>query len=258
MKIKHIITIGVVGVCFVFASMVFAKPAFSATQTEQLQKIIHDYIVNNPQVLIEASQTLQTQQIAKMVEVGTKLAKQNTDELFRNKKDLVFGNPKGTVTLVEFFDYQCVICREMSNAVETVIKNNPDLRVVYKDFPVHGDNSVLAAKAAFAADKQGKYIQFHNAIMDSETPITQDTLNQFAKQTGLDMSQYKSDMNQYSQEVDSMLHNNEQLAMKLQLAGTPSFIIGKSDAGPNSTIGFYPGRTSLSDLQTMIDKVKAS
>lgn len=256
MKLKSLMTILIVAVCFLFVSLIFAQPAFTDAQKAAMGPIIHDYIVQHPQVLVDASQALQKQQMDQMSKAGAKLAAKYTDQIFRDKNDIVLGNLNGSVTMVMFFDYQCVICRAMSKTIETLIKNNPDLRVVYKDFPVHGANSILAAHAAYAASKQGKYEDFHNAIMDSQTPVSKKTVDQFVKQAGLNKKRYQADMKKESKKIDAMIQKNVQLAQQLQLLGTPTFIIAKTDADGSSTIKLIPGRTSLDQLQKDIDAVK--
>lgn len=256
MKIRSIVMILVVAACCLVASIVFAAPAFSDAQKDALGPIIHDYIVSHPQVLVEASQALQMQQMDQMSKMGAQLAKKYTGSLFRTQDDIVLGNPKGKVTMVMFFDYQCIICRAMSSAVEQIIKDNPDLRVVYKDFPVHGENSILAAHAAYAALQQGKYAEFHNAIMDSQLPVTKDTINQFAKQVGLNMKKFNVDLKKYAKQSDQLMAANEQLAGNLQLMGTPTFVIARTDANADSNITLVPGRTTKEDLQNKIDAAR--
>ena len=256
MRIRHFLTISIASVCFLMAGVIFAAPVFTATQKAAIQKIAHDYIVQNPQVLVEASKTLQDQQFANMKSLAIAAAKQNTDELLRKKDDIVKGNLNGSITLVEFFDYQCPGCRVVEPVVENIIKANPDLRVVYKIFPIHGANSVLAAVAAYAAYKQGKFVAFHNEVMNTQIPVNPQTVQTFAKKAGLNMQQFNQGLRIYKATVTKRIAENMVLVKKLKLGGTPTFFIAKTNANANSTFEFQFGGMSQVAMQKMIDTVK--
>ena len=254
---KRIFSLGLLSAGVLATSLTFAGSTFTKAQVAQIQKITHDYLVQNPQVLMEVSQALQMQQMKTTQEAGVKEAQQNTEELFRNKNDIVTGNTNGTVTLVEFFDYLCPLCRDMAKPVENLVKANPNLRVVYKDLIVHGQPALLAAEAAYAASQQGKYIEFHNAILESSDQTFDETLmKKYAMQVGLNLTKFQADIKTYRSTVDRMAEANGQLAQKLQLLGTPTFFIAKTDANSSYLIEMAPGKTTQADLQQMIDKVK--
>jgi len=107
----------------------------------------------------------------------------------------VLGNPKGTVSMVEFFDYQCPACKSMQPVVEKLVQKTPYLRVVMVDFPVNGDNSVFAARAAAAAGMQGKFKEMHDALINDKNPLTSDEILKIAKSIGLNVDQFQNDMN---------------------------------------------------------------
>ncbi len=256
MKIRHILTIGVLGLCMSITGIAFAQSEFTPAQKTAIQKIIRSYLISNPQVLVDASQALQAQQLVKMQSSAVKGAQQNAAALFRNKNDIVKGNLNGAITLVEFFDYQCPICRTMEPFVENVIKANPDLRVVYKVFPVHGANSVLGAQAAYAAYKQGKYVAFHDEVMKSKIPVNPTTVQKFAKKAGLNMSQFNKDLKQFAPTVKKMISANMKLVQALRLNGTPTFITAKTNANATSHVEVVIGGVPQSKLQSMIDAVR--
>ena len=132
----------------------------SEPQKKEFEKIIHEYLVKNPEVLLEASQALQQKQQQAMQQQAQVAIKDNSKQLFTDSLTTM-GNPKGDVTLVEFFDYQCVHCKKMSPLLNTLMKDKPNLRVIYKEFPIFGKNSEMAAKVALAAAMQGKYKEFN-------------------------------------------------------------------------------------------------
>ncbi|MBA2709280.1 MAG: DsbA family protein [Tatlockia sp.] len=231
---------------------------FSETQTKQLEKLVHDYLVNNPEVLLEASQALQQKQQQNMQVQAQAAIQSNAAQVFGD--DLtVAGNPKGNVTLVEFFDYQCIHCKKMEPVISGLIKRNPNLRVIYKEFPIFGESSELASKAALAAAMQGKYAAMHAALFNQEGRLNEELIMKAAKTAGLDLAKLKTDMN--SKTVTDALSLNRELAEKLHLMGTPAFIVSGTNQGKikqGSTPTFIPGAASEKSLEEMIKKEGAS
>ncbi len=231
---------------------VFAADALTSEQKKEVETLIHDYLVNNPEVLIEASQALQEKQQKNMQEQAQKSISENADALFSGKL-AINGNPKGDVTLVEFFDYQCVHCKKMKPVVSTLVKDNKNLRVIYKEFPIFGKSSELASKAALAAAMQGKYMKMHDALLSQSKRLDEKTIMNAAQSIGLDMKQFKKDMD--SREVKDVLAKNRALAEKMNLMGTPAFIIaatpnGKLKSGSDPV--FIPGAASAETLQNLV------
>lgn len=258
MKIRHFLTLSIISVCFLITNVFAQTATFTAAQKQAIQQIVHDYLVKNPQVLVEASQALQDEQFAQMKTAAITAAKQNTDALLRKKDDIVKGNVNGTITLVEFFDYQCPGCRAMEPVLENIINANPDLRVVYKVYPIHGDDSVLGAVAAYAAYKQGKFSAFHDLVMKSEIPVNPTTVQTFAKKAGLNMKEFNDGLKTYKPIVQKQIAENMALIQKLQLGYTPTFFVAKTDANANSVFEFQFGGMSQDDMQKMINAVKKS
>lgn len=179
---------------------------------------------------------------------------QNTQPLFSDSL-AVAGNPKGDVTLVEFFDYQCIHCKKMAPVISDLIKKNSNLRVVYKEFPIFGKSSDNASRAALAAAMQGKYLQMHEALFKQDKRLNDQAIENSAKSVGLDINKFKTDMN--SKTVTDALDANRQLAEKLRLMGTPAFIVGSTPAGQfkqGSQPTFIPGAASAESLQELITK----
>jgi protein-disulfide isomerase len=242
---------------FSVSSPTFAADTFTPAQKTQIQNIIHEYLLQKPEVLLEAMQVLQRKQYEdaqQTIKQTQKNAAQFAQPLFHQNNDPVSGNPNGKITIVEFFDYQCPHCVDMAPVISAILKNNPDVRVIYKEFPIRGPMSEFASRAALAANKQGKYNEFSHALLTSTKPLTQDTIFAIAKDTGLNVDQLKKDMNGDS--VTSQLKMTMDLARSLKLFGTPAFFIGKT-AAKDGTITYYPGEMNEKQLQKEIDKAKS-
>jgi protein-disulfide isomerase len=145
-------------------------------------------------------------------------------EIFDDPATPVGGDPHGDVTIVEFFDYRCPYCKQLQPALQTLLDQDHKLRFVYKEMPVLGSASVLAARAALAARRQGKYEAFHAAMIGTKGPITEDTIDRIAESVGLDVEWLKQDM--AAPEIVRALKANLVLANALNIHGTPAFIIG--------------------------------
>lgn len=260
MKLTSLLTAGAL-VTAMASSVVMAKSSqtnvtMSETQKQQFEKVIHDYLINHPEVLLEASQALQIKQQKTMQAQAQAAIQKNADQLFSDKLS-VAGNPKGKVTLVEFFDYQCIHCKKMAPVVDGLIKQNPNLRVVYKEFPIFGQSSDLASKVALAAALQGKYIAFHDALIKQEGRLNDQMIMDTAKAVGLNMDKLKADI--ASKEVTEAVDANRQLAEQLHLMGTPAFIIAATPTGKlknGSAPAFIPGAASPESLQELIKKAE--
>ena len=237
---------------------------FSAAQVTQIQTIVHDYLVNHPEVLVEASQALQQKQLASMQSKAAGAIIANKVVLLTDKVSPVAGNSQGAVTLVEFFDYQCPHCIDMEPIVANLVKNNPGLRVVFKEFPIFGDVSDYAARMSLAAYKQGKYIKFNNALLTANKiiemahkSVTHTDIDNVARKVGLNIDQAKKVMR--SNAFTDELKQNRTLAGNLSLVGTPAFIVLYTDPAKNTDpamVGFVPGQTDEATLQGLISKLK--
>lgn len=257
MKLTNLLTVGALTASLVSPVLMAddnTAPSMSDVQKKEVEKVVHDYLVANPEVLLEASQALQKKQQQNMQEQAQSAIKDNTDQLFQGKISVV-GNPKGNVTIVEFFDYQCIHCKKMSPIIDSLIKKDSDLRVVYKEFPIFGKSSELASKAALAAGMQGKYQAMHNALFNVNKRLNDKIIMDTAKALGLDMKKFKTDMN--SKEVTESLDANRALAEKLHLMGTPAFIVASTPDGQfkaGSEPSFIPGAASEESLQELVKK----
>jgi protein-disulfide isomerase len=177
------------------------------------------------------------------------------DSLFRKPGDPVVGNRNAKVTIVEFFDYQCSHCVNMAPVISSILRSNSNLRVVFKEFPIRGPQSELAASAALAANKQGKYYVFSHALLNTNQSLNEKNILEIAKSVGLNTVQLKKDMNSAS--VKAQLQANYNLARTLGINGTPAFIIGRTNATSNKDVSFVLGEMSASELQSAINKATA-
>jgi protein-disulfide isomerase len=161
----------------------------------------------------------------------------------------VAGNPVGDVTLVEFFDYHCAYCKRALNAVTAVLGEDPGLRIVYKEFPILGPDSVLAARAALASRNQdpSKYLEFHVALMSTRGRLTQPRILEIARDAGFDAERLVADM--ASPEINTAIERNIELARSLEINGTPTFVIGDQ---------LVPGAVDLDTLRRLIAEARAS
>lgn len=235
-----------------------AANSMSPEQQKDVEKIVHDYLLNNPEVLVEVSQALQQKQQQNVQQQAKSAIMENAGELFGGKL-AVSGNPKGAVTMVEFFDYQCIHCKKMAPTIAELIKKDSNLRVIYKEFPIFGKSSEVAAKAALAAGMQGKYQQMHDALLKTEKRLDDKVVMDTAKSVGLDIKQLQKDMD--SKTVTEQLDANRQLAEKMHLMGTPAFVIASTPAGQfdaKKEPTFIPGAASQEVLQDLISKAAAN
>jgi protein-disulfide isomerase len=255
--VKRFAQMTALSAAFCLSSAVLADTAaptsFTPVQTTAIEKIVHDYLVTNPEVLVEASKTLQAQQQKKMESEAMTSVMQNKAKLFDDAQSPSVGDKAAPVAVVEFFDYQCGHCREMQPQVDKLIQQDKSVRVIFKELPIFGGASQLAAKAALAAAMQpgNKYYAFHNALFGAQGPLNNDSIMAIAKKEGLDAAKLQKDMN--SPVVEQQLKSNFELAQALHVMGTPTFVIGNK---AETKFKYIPGATSLDDLKKQINAVK--
>lgn len=219
----------------------------------------------SPEKMREVLAKFQSNMMLKQQIAAQKAIEANRHRLVKSSMSPVDGNPKGKVTLVEFFDYQCIHCRRLTPNLAELKKNDPELRIVYKELPIFGENSQFASKAALAAKKQGKYQALHNKLMTSKKPLTQEHILALAKEVNIDITKLKKEME--SKDIRDELAHNERLAKAIGIEGTPSLVITTTKpvkgrkTNPNSMDDlvsvFIPGALPIQMLQETIAKVQA-
>ena len=210
---------------------------------QEIEKIVHDYLLREPEVLAEALRRLQQRQSASAAQKAKQAIRDNQQALLSDQTSPIEGNAQGKVTIVEFFDYRCVHCRRVASTLENLVRSNTSVRVVYKNFPVLGEPSVLAARAAVAAQQQGGWPKLHRAMLAYEGDFTTDSLAALGASVGLDAAKLKTDM--MSPATDKALQANLALAAALGLDATPSFVIGDR---------VIRGAPSAETLQAIVDE----
>ncbi len=201
-----------------------AAEAFSDSQKAAIEQIVKDYLKNNPGVLIEMSTELERRQAEAQTQAQTKALKENSEALFRAGSAPFIGNPDGDVTVVEFFDYNCGYCKRALDQVLKLVEKDKNVKVVFREFPIFGEDSEAAARAALAADKQGKYLEMHTQLFMDEGKPSLDKALKVAADIGLDVEKLKIDMNDKS--VTDMLAANRAVAEAIGVQGTPLYVVG--------------------------------
>jgi protein-disulfide isomerase len=224
---------------------------FSPAQQSQIQTIVRDYLLKNPQILMEMAQRLQQNKIEQVVNA-------NVPSLFFSPTSPVLGNARANVTVVTFLDYQCPHCKHVAPFINKLVSSDANVRVIVKELPIFGEISEFASRAALAARLQNKYPAFHAALMQAKAPFTQQQILDIAKSVGLNIDKLKSDMN--SDAITQEIKTTMQLASALNLAGTPAFIIVKTPVNANSKIaqvGYIPGDTDFTTLRDQVNALRA-
>jgi protein-disulfide isomerase len=218
-----------------------ATADMTPSQREAIEGVIHDYLMHNPDVLIEALRGAENKLNREADAKAATVLSARRNDIFNDPATPVGGNPRGDVTIVEFFDYRCPYCKQVLPSLQTLLKQDRKLRFIYKEMPVLGPPSIVAARAALAAQRQGKYEAFHSAMMATKGQITDETVYQVAASVGLDVDRLKQDMT--APEIEQALKTNLALADALNIHGTPGFIIGDH---------IVPGALDLDTLKSMI------
>jgi protein-disulfide isomerase len=211
-----------------FGFLFSAAPAGALTDKDrpEIEAIVKDYLLKNPEVLRDALDVLEKRQTAEEQGKQKQAISSNAKLIFDSPRGPTFGNPQGDVTLVEFFDYNCGYCKHAMQDVMQLAKEDPKLKVVFKEFPVLGPGSIEAAKVAVAVrmqDKGGKYVEFHRLLLGGRGEANKERALAAAKEAGLDMVRIDKDLQ--SPEIADTLNESAKLAESLGLSGTPTFVI---------------------------------
>jgi protein-disulfide isomerase len=216
--------VGLVAALVLAVAPLRAAEQFTAEQREEIGRLVRELLVDNPDIVIGAIKEYQRRQDAAAKAAVVQALNDNRGELFESPDSPVAGNPDGDVTLVEFFDYQCGYCKSVVDRVADAVDNDKNIRWVFKEFPILGPVSVYAAQAALAAQRQGKYQEFHLAMMRLKGRLSEDRVLAVAETVGLDVELLKEDMR--SPHVSAEIGRNLDLAEALNVRGTPAFVIG--------------------------------
>jgi protein-disulfide isomerase len=222
-----------------------AEEAFTPEQQEAIRALVRSYILEHPEIILEAVQALEAKQAEAANASRAGAIEQQWSALAEAPGSPVLGNPSGDVTVVEFFDYNCGYCRRMTKDIFELVEDDGNIRYVLKELPIFGEASRFAAKAALAAARQGRYGDYHYALMTADQKIDEAAALAIAAKIGLDVTQLKVDM--LDPALDAELDQNFALANALKIEGTPAMLIGRQ---------FVPGARGLDELAQIVDAAR--
>lgn len=192
-----------------------------------IENMMVTILTENPEILITALQTINEQQEQARAELEAR--ERRIREIAANEDGApVFGNPDGDITIVAFTDYNCTSCKDANNVINSVVTEDGNVRVVYRDLPLMGENSMYSARAALAADMQGKYADFHNALMNLEGEANINSVLRVALDTGVDLNAMAKNID--SEDVSEMVNSTLSIYEEFNMEGTPTFFIGTTVA----------------------------
>ena len=225
MKFKTLLAASAMSLVVAFGAFSPAN-AFDDAQKKEIGAIVKDYLMTHPEVLVEVQQALEKKQDDARMAQAQVAVKQNHDEIFNAPADLSLGNPKGKVTIVEFFDYNCGYCKRAISDMDAIIKKNPDVRFVLKEFPILGQDSVAAHRIsdAFRRIAPDKYGQFHRELLGGEAHANEARALEVAASLGVSEDQIRTQMTKTNN--NASVQQAYALAHKLGISGTPSYILG--------------------------------
>jgi len=213
----------------------------------RIKELVYQAIRENPEIVMEAVAILQKREDDAQTAQTQSVLSNQRQMLERDPNAPVLGNPEGDVTIVEFFDYNCPYCKRAMPEVQALLASDKNVRLVYREWPILGEGSVFATRAALASRAQGKYEEMHWAMMGLKGRIGEERVMKVAKDLGLDLDKLRADMN--SPEVEEHIATSMQLAQALGFNGTPSFVIGQS---------LVPGFVEQAQLQKFVDESRKS
>lgn len=221
--------------------------AFDPSERQEIRRLVREYLLENPEIIMEAVQILREREQQARANSRAEALAENRAALNDPGPLEVFGNPNGDVTVVEFFDYRCPYCRSIVQPLMETIEADGNVRLVMKEYPILGQDSVFAARAAIAASMQDRYKDFHVAMMTDLQEVTQDGVLKLAERMDLDTDQLQKNMQ--SETVDKELQRTFKLAEALQVGGTPAFVIGDT---------ITPGAVDMERLKELIAEARAT
>ena len=224
---------------FIFISNSFTKEQLSK---EELNKLIYEYIMENPEVILDSVDKLR-KKMEENAGLDESYLKENFLQFANNPNIPYMGSEKPKVIIIEFFDYNCGYCKKSLDAVTELLRTEYDLKISFRDYPILSPSSRVAAKAALASREQGKYFKFHSALMSMQGNLNKDMIFSIASNLNIDIDKLKKDMKKI--EIEEIIEQTKSLARKLDIRGTPTFII-------NGKI--YAGALELNKLREIINQ----
>jgi len=242
------IIFGVLALCLLPASSFAAdSPAqFTDSQKAAIEELVRNLLIKKePEIIMKAAQEIQNRQEAEASVKNQQAVAVNREKLLNDPNSPVGGNLKGAVTIVEFIDYQCGYCKLSYEAVEKLLSENKDVKIIYKEFPILGPASVQAAKASLASARQGKFHKFHKALMPVKEHLSDEVIFKTAKEAGLNVDKLKKDMADPA--IEKMIKESLELGNEVGAHGTPTFIIGET---------VHPGMMQYEELKKAVEEAR--
>ena len=206
----------------------FDPAAMSEAEKTAFGEAVRAYLMENPDVLIESINVLEERRAADEAQNDKVLVSAHADELFADGHSWVGGNPDGDLTMVEFIDYRCSVCRQVYEDVEKTVADDGNIRLIFKEYPILGEESDLGSRFAVAVKQIGgddAYKKTHDALMSLRGRITLESLGKLAEELGVDGKAVLDRLN--TEEVTAVLRQNRQLGERMRIMGTPTFVIGE-------------------------------
>ncbi len=222
-RCKSFVLVVFIGLIILVNPKVILSQDISTLDRQVIEKVVRDYLLKNPELVIETIQKFQENKRVAEEDSNRRALKSSKEQIYFDPDTPTTGDTNAAVTVVVFFDYNCPYCRTMSRELIDLIDSKQDLRIIWKEFPILGEDSAFTARSALAAQKQGKYLLFHRTMVISRSQLSQDWVLTLAEGIGLDVEQLKKDIE--STEVKNQIVANRNLARKLGIRGTPAFII---------------------------------
>ncbi|MCM0019102.1 MAG: DsbA family protein [Tagaea sp.] len=225
-----------------------AAPAHAqAPSRAEIEEIVRDLIRREPEIVLDALEAIEKRREAAQAQQARRALTERRRELENDPDAPVAGNPRGSVVVVEFFDYRCPYCKRMHEPVKQMLAAERDVRVVRRDLPILGAASVIASRAALASRAQGaaRYEAFHDALMVSRGNLDEAGVFRIAREAGLDVERLRRDME--DPRVAALLRRNADLAQALGLTGTPGYAIGEA---------LVPGAIDLATLRSLVAEAR--
>lgn len=213
----------------------------------RVKELVYQAIRENPEIVMEAVAILQSRQAKEDAASAANVLSSQRQLLERDPNAPVLGNPDGDVTVVEFFDYNCPYCKRAAPEVQALIAADPNVRLVYREWPILGEGSVYATRASLAARNQGKYKEFHDAMMALKGRADEQSVLRLAKNIGLDIDKLKTDMQ--SDAVAEHIATSMRLTEAMGVSGTPAFVIGDA---------LVPGFIDVAQLKKLVNDARSA
>ncbi len=207
----------------------FDMSAMSDTERQAFRDEIRAYLLENPEVLIEAINVLEQRQADAQLQGDAQMIAANAEALFNDGYSHVAGNPDGDITIVEFLDYRCGYCKKAHPDVNALLESDGNIRFIIKEFPILGEESTMASRFAISTKINAgdeAYFDIHNALMEHNGRITEGSLRRLAKSHDLDDDAIIDGMDDAV--VDQILQANYVLAQTMAITGTPGFVMGET------------------------------